>query len=91
MSPDETVPVYELLYPSGHRQIWRPLPEEGGSRRFFQCVTYCPDGRPVEFRVASVEQWKRTRKRVLRSGGAVKEVRSFSPQALEADSTDTPL
>lgn len=64
--------TYEILYPSGHRQIWREAEMDGAEARFYECVTWTPEGDPVELRILSGRQLQRTMRRVLRSGGQVR-------------------
>jgi hypothetical protein len=65
---------HELIYKSGHRQIWREVKMEGSERRFYECLTFCPEGRPLEFKVHSSGQLKRIIRRVRRSGGQVRKL-----------------
>ncbi len=64
--------TYEILYPSGHRQIWREAEIESTGVRFYECVTWTPEGDPVELRILSGKQLQRTMRRVLRCGGQVR-------------------
>jgi hypothetical protein len=65
--------VYELHYPSGHRQIWRAIEMATPGLCLYECVTFSPEGDPLEHRILSAEQLERTMKRVQRSGGEVRQ------------------
>jgi hypothetical protein len=65
--------VFELHYPSGHRQIWREYEMATPGLSLYECVTFSPDGDPLEHRILSAEQLERTMKRVQRSGGQVRQ------------------
>ncbi len=66
---DETQMTYELIYPSGHRQVWTHIESAGGEELFFHCITLSPDGDPLESKILSAGQLRRTAKRVLKMGG----------------------
>jgi len=66
--------TYELIYPSGHRQVWTNIETAGGDGLFFNCVTISPDGDPLECRILTAGQLDRTTRRVLRMGGSCHEV-----------------
>lgn len=70
--------VYELLYPSGHRQIWTGIETEIPDASFYYCQTFSPDGDRLEFRILSGKQLERTMKRVQRLGGEVRELSESS-------------
>lgn len=61
--------TYELIYPSGHRQVWTNIEIDGGEKRFFHCITLSPAGDPLECRILNAEQLQRTARRVLKMGG----------------------
>lgn len=63
---------YEVRYPSGHRQVWREAEIETDAARLYECVTWTPEGDPVELRILSGRQLARTVRRVLRAGGQVR-------------------
>jgi hypothetical protein len=65
--------IYELLHPSGHRQVWREVDMATPGLRLYECTTFSPEGDLLEFRVLSAEQLERTAKRVRRSGGEVSQ------------------
>ena len=65
---------YEVLYPSGHRQVWREADIATAGNRLYECVTWTPEGDPVELRILSGRQLARTMRRVLRSGGRVRQM-----------------
>lgn len=65
--------VYEMLYVSGHRQIWRQAEIETASGTpLYECATFSPQGDPLELRILNVRQLQRTMDRVIRSGGQVR-------------------
>lgn len=62
----------EMIYPSGHRQIWRRIHLTTPPTDFYECETFCPDGHSVELRILSSKQLERTSKRVRGLGGTVR-------------------
>lgn len=78
---DEMQMTYELIYPSGHRQVWTHIETASGEQPFFHCITLSPDGDPLECRILSAEQLRRTARRVLKMGGVCNK--SAGPTKLE--------
>jgi len=81
LTADEIPMTYELIYPSGHRQVWTPIESASGEGLFYHCITLSPDGDPLEYRILSAKQLQRTARRVLKMGGVCNE--SSGPPKLE--------
>lgn len=63
---------YELIYPSGHRQLVGRIETDGPNISFYHCHTLSPDGDLLEFKILGEEQLQRTIKRVRRLGGKIR-------------------
>lgn len=63
--------IYEFIYPSGHRQIVKPIESDAPGTPFYRCHTLSPAGDSLEFKILSEAQLQRTLKRVLNMGGSV--------------------
>lgn len=81
LNADEMQMTYELIYPSGHRQVWTPIEIGDGEELFFHCITLSPDGDPLESRILSATQLRRTARRVEKMGGACNQ--STGPPKLD--------
>jgi hypothetical protein len=67
-------PALEVLYPSGHRQICKPVRIGQTGRMFYECLTISPDGDNVEYKYLSSVQLERMSARLRRSGGRVRPI-----------------
>lgn len=65
--------IYELIYPSGHRQIIGEIATGIEKVSFYYSHTFSADGDLLEFRILSGRQLERTIERVRRFGGEVRE------------------
>ena len=66
--------IYELIFPSGHRQVWKSVEIRDSSEYLYECKTFSPEGDLVDFRISASDQFERTQKRVVRLGGKVREL-----------------
>jgi hypothetical protein len=72
--------IFELVYPSGHRQIWSTIDTESADAMFYSCRTFSPAGDRLELRILSGKQLQRTMKRVQRMGGTVRNITERAQQ-----------
>ena len=73
----------EIIYPSGHRQLWRSHYLPFNDTDIYECVTLSPDGDNLELRILSSKQFQRTLKRAQRMGAKIRQTKQVIPKEFQ--------
>ena len=74
----------ELIHPSGHRQVCKPLTTGGRGEPIYSSETFTPEGDYVETKYFTSTQLGRMIRMVRRSGGEVRETEVPRPDSSNA-------